>query len=734
MVHTQVHEQANVREIKEARRTGINKTIRKEPGYVHGGTHVHSELVFKEIPFNLYDSEVSFEVSIPFIVSEPGDFFVIGGMQFFVGNATAVDDNSVLTRYDVGNAAAPDERIVTIQDAAYIPRVGLGLEIFVYVLSAIGCCVILFLLEESIRHRRNQIMKLSQGPYLTVLLFAALFATASVWLINPTVSDLYCQLFPPLIFIPIQLIYAIILGRVWRTQRVLSPLLQEFYETKSSRFFSNGIGYLACSPPGKGRTIRATVTSRQLATVVFIFTLPQVIIQVLALILQPRSIQVYFNDDASVGRMQCRHDGGGTARNWLSLVDFGYYLIIVMNILVVVVAQSSKRLPSLFNELSMIGAMSSTNMLVLLLGISVLVVTAGPTTSPNVSFFVWATIVLSVTLNSSIRLMLPKLCMVWRGETVLVSKLVADHRRAENDKKKAQHQQSHSGASSRVSGSWTKEKLLRNVAGFSFRRGNSSHTGSTRPSSEPVAPTSVDHSLLCSSGNPSAFSGVASGNSENDAKQSLEEMEDESGMIPNDSSMVDIEKNNASMGDFNDESMGDILATGADGSSSAILDDSVAVIRFEEEQAIKFRPGMPDDGIAPMEVIDELSSAESLRRRRGAAGTSATSLSSSPPPKVTPVSPKKASSGNFTMEGVNKGKSRRRNRKVLVCDSETPSRTLVVPMMKLQEKLLMINGNITTGIGVAHSEWEDLRAMAIKLGDKFQSDVSFEWEDPSTDF
>ena len=74
-------------------------------------------------------------------------------------------------------------------------------------------------------------------------------------------------------------------------------------------------------------------------------------------------------------------------------------------------------------------------------------------------------------------------------------------------------------------------------------------------------------------------------------------------------------------------------------------------------------------------------------------------------------------------------KKKAKIRTLVVDDHTTPSRTLIIPMVKLQEKLVAVNKRVTSGLGVSHAEWEDLRAMMVKLGDKFSSEVKFEWEE-----
>jgi hypothetical protein len=91
-----------------------------------------------------------------------------------------------------------------------------------------------------------------------------------------------------------------------------------------------------------------------------------------------------------------------------------------------------------------------TSALVAILGVCVLVATDDPTTSPDVSYIIRIILVLSMTLNFTVRIMMPKLKMIWNGQTVLVSKLVADHKQSLID-------------STRVT---DRRSVLHNVTGF----------------------------------------------------------------------------------------------------------------------------------------------------------------------------------------------------------------------------------------------------------------------------
>ena len=645
-----MHEQSNLRDA----RNNVTKQIQK--GYLHGGTHVHSLPAFFSLPDDVDFHD--FSVNVPFIVNEPGDFFVIGSIQLFLSNASEFHfHDTPLLRYDIANAA--EGRIVSFQEPADIKDVSYGVTLAIYVVSGIAGLLILFFLCEVIRHRKTQIMKLSQGDFLIALLVAALWATASAWLWNPTISDLVCTLSAPMVFIPIQLIYAIIIGRVWRTQQVLSPLLQEIYETRLSTSFSRFINCLACIK--STRSLKTTITSRQLATVVFWLTLPQVIIQILAVILQPQQIMISYTEDASKGRQYCGSPG---VPNWFSLTDWGFYLILLMNLFLLIAASSSRRLPSLFNELQIILAMSMANVLVLLVGFSILVVTNGPATAPDIEYIIWVVVLLSITMNSSIRLVYPKLRMVWNGETVLVSKLVSDHKRIMASKSKDSSQgNGSSGETGEVLG--FRKKLLANVTGFSFRG---------KAAAQPKNSNTVGDSMF----SPQLWP------------------------PPEETDKTDV----------------DLEALSPDSTSSRGLGDSLAVIQREAAQKFQ-RPSLPDNDLLQQDSLEVIQEEARECQRVGMLDNNL------PLPEIEEA----PQDWRYQLKLSKKSNSR----KVILGDLETPSRTLVVPMVRLQEKLIAINNRVTTGVGVAHEEWEALREMTVKLGNKFYNDVEFEWEaDPLT--
>jgi len=152
---------------------------------------------------------------------------------------------------------------------------------------------------------------------------------------------------------------------------------------------------------------------------------PQVIVQILAVLFQPRHREIDFNEDESKGRAVCRSDGDLEIAQ--DLTNWGYALFAFLVVALLTMAHQSRSMPSLFNESKTIFDSTFTTVIILIMGVAVILVTDDSETSPSVSYLVLIFVVLSITLNTSVRIVMPKLRMIWRGETIIVSQLVIDH-------------------------------------------------------------------------------------------------------------------------------------------------------------------------------------------------------------------------------------------------------------------------------------------------------------------
>jgi hypothetical protein len=418
-----IHEEAN------GRLAARGITTPPDKGDSHGGTHVHSGYNFFKVPPE--DGPLhQLDVTIPVLVNTAGEYFAVAAVQMYTGEESGAP---ATLRIDMANALLQEQRLITYQEPADILTVPDNVLIVSYVAIGLVALVILFLLVETIKNRNHQVLNLTQGYFLIVFLMAALVMVVSSFLFEPK-NDVYCNASFPIVLISAQLIYAITLGRLWRINAVISPLLMHTLRQKTSwtsrmMEYSRTVTSLPNFRRNKPKNLRKTISHWQLALVIALFTLPQIIIQVLSFTLQPQSLEIDYNEDESRGRATC--DSGYDTKS--SLLEYGFWTLLLLMVLLLFMAQTTSQLPSLFNETKVIFETALFSIVLLVLGLGVIVVTDDPETTPSVTYLVIVVWTLSIALNMSLRIMMPKLRMVWRNEKVIVSKLVSDHAKSVRD-------------------------------------------------------------------------------------------------------------------------------------------------------------------------------------------------------------------------------------------------------------------------------------------------------------
>ena len=375
---------------------------------------------------------------MPTKVNDPGSFFAVAAYQVF-----SSDGEFMRYKYDV--ASALNTRIITYQDPAEILTVTKGMRIGVAILIALSVAVLSYVLFQTFKYRQARAMQLSQAPFLIVFLVSAINATLCSFLFNPK-SDIYCLLRDPLVLIPLQLVYSIVVGRLWRISVVISPLLTTVIENDKDkkkrwssivcRAFFDGLtkvselgSNITCKKDVKRHSLskgplRSMVTNMQLAKVVVFFTIPQILIQILSVTLQPCKLTTVYNNDLSVGHVECSTQSVNAA----SLSMWGWYLLLLFFVLILFLAYESRTLPSLFNETQEIYNSILISIIVMAVGLATIRLSDSPTTSPDVAYLLKVLIVLTMTLNVSLRTMVPKIQLAKSGKAILINKLVTDHR------------------------------------------------------------------------------------------------------------------------------------------------------------------------------------------------------------------------------------------------------------------------------------------------------------------
>lgn len=222
---------------------------------------------------------------------------------------------------------------------------------------------------------------------------------------NPK-SDLYCNMLGPMLVVPILIFYSIILGRLWRINTVISPLLLLTLDKEQS-FSTRCVKWLGrMTTCRRQQKLRRKVTDAQLARVIALWASPQIILQVCNWLLNPDEAVVIFNEDLTKGSTVCSGMHNNGVPEVLSAV-----LLIVQFVAMCVLARQSQDLPSLFNEATVIFDVTLVSVIILAVATIVIIVCNGPSTSPNVSYIIGVLGAQAMVLNASIKLILPKLQM-----------------------------------------------------------------------------------------------------------------------------------------------------------------------------------------------------------------------------------------------------------------------------------------------------------------------------------
>jgi len=267
----------------------------------------------------------------------------------------------------------------------------------------------------------------SQGSSLIAFICAALFATSLSFLFIPK-SDFYCKISMPLVVTSLQIVYAVLIARIWRIHKTSCLALVDRSESMVVDYMS----FVDCFAGWRNQRsqsnndstfVKKGVTSAHLARVVAFITTPQILLQILSLTVQPQKVYLDLNYDESIGRTECTAtDSSGNALSyWKSIQTYGTLFLVLTSILASILSNLGRDLTSLFNEAKNLkGALLISNILMLFFLGMILVLDEETTLSPNIEYIVRIAMVVSTMTNLVIRTMLPKFRMIWRGDTIIL--------------------------------------------------------------------------------------------------------------------------------------------------------------------------------------------------------------------------------------------------------------------------------------------------------------------------
>ena len=389
------------------------------------------------------------EVSIPMALVPDGTYSVMVSIATQLHDVTVeVEGEASHLVYTVVNIPKdPERQIIVVQDTNEPVSVDDGARTFIYIMSGLGGLVIHYLLCETIRHRQAQVFELTQGKFLIAMLVAALIATVSLFVFEPK-SDVYCHLPGPLVIFPLHLMFSICLGRLWRIRSVISPLL--LLTLEKEEHWSEGIvkwviETLACDPCKFKRApkqIRRQVSNFELTKVVFGLVLPQLVVQICTEVFKhDNGIVINILDDG-VETQTCRYDPFSSYWHLAEII-----LLFLLLVTLFFYARASRDLPSLFNETHLYVQITSLSFITMFLSCLFLIAARNSSAAPNLQFLVAALGSLLLTLNTSWKIVWPKIQIARRGDPIVVTKLFADHNRS----KKLKEKNAHSGGAQQYS-------------------------------------------------------------------------------------------------------------------------------------------------------------------------------------------------------------------------------------------------------------------------------------------
>jgi hypothetical protein len=272
-------------------------------------THTNMGKVLLDLePSN--SSIYTFNVQVPTLIENDGLYNIIGVATFFVGSSSSQPER----RYDIANSLARESsnQYVVYSDPPIISKVEPQAYIIAYLMIGISAAILVTMIALTIKYYDSQVMQICQAPFLLTYQLAALLAVLSSILMEAK-SDVYCNWSLPMIMIPVHVHNAITLGRLYRIHTVVSPLLSDHFTRASAQRFPIRLQMKVLSlclhgkwPDGDdSKQIRRTVRPRQVIWIITLWTIPQILLQIARLVIQPFDLSIMYDSGYSIGRPLC---------------------------------------------------------------------------------------------------------------------------------------------------------------------------------------------------------------------------------------------------------------------------------------------------------------------------------------------------------------------------------------------------------------------------------------------
>ena len=299
-----------------------------------------------------------------------------------------------------------------IMEVTYPMIVGISVVSGVFGLMALVTLIFLW------HKRTNIVMKLAQWQFLCWLMACAMVSYVFTFTFLPT-KAWHCRASNILEFIPITMIAAILVGRTWRVFVTVSAAMnigrnQTESQSKSSScmrtYYIGFLTWLARFPYSCGNLVdkknpsgfRQKATAAETTRLILWITTPQIVMQSVGIFLfYDEGLETEFDENVTVGLVQCQDKG-----RWLRAC--GLVLVAIAYSAAVMLAWTSRDLPSAFNESNAVFQAATINSIVGLLAVSLDQLVKSTRTPPNITTFLWAATSLIVVSTSVGFIVLPK--------------------------------------------------------------------------------------------------------------------------------------------------------------------------------------------------------------------------------------------------------------------------------------------------------------------------------------
>mmetsp|Transcript_20199 Transcript_20199/g.49548 ORF Transcript_20199/g.49548 Transcript_20199/m.49548 type:complete len:759 (+) Transcript_20199:75-2351(+) len=378
-------------------------------------------------------SVYTFNVQVPTLIESDGLYNIIGVATFFVGSSSSLPER----RYDIANSLAREgsNQYVSYSDPPIISKVEPRACIIAYLMIGISAAILVTMIALTIKYYSSQVMQICQAPFLLMYQLAALMAVLSSIMMEAK-SDVYCNWSFPLIMIPVHVHTAITLGRLYRIHTVVSPLLSDHFTRASVQQFPVRLQMKVLSLCLHGRwrddddskQIRRTVRPRQVIWIITLWTIPQILLQIVRLAIQPFDLSIQYQSDYSIGRPLCTAEILNEKENiHESLAVYSFVLLGFLGLTVLGMAYVSRGLPSILNESQAIFSSVVFSLLgTFIIGIA-LSMTRIPDASPGLRFVMFVALVVVTVMVPTVRIVGPKLILAHAGAKIMLHQMISEH-------------------------------------------------------------------------------------------------------------------------------------------------------------------------------------------------------------------------------------------------------------------------------------------------------------------